>query len=566
MPSTILFFPSSLPDETLQSRIARYHILSGNRTENETFRDIFGTTPFSLNIIPNRIEDFASRLPGDQDTNLNDLLTLNTILPVYKPFLGLAEGGTNILPNRGITSTIGRIPRREVSTHSLAKFCLSCVRADLVEQGYSYWHRAHHIPGITVCWRHGERLLQNCPECSHPFYRRNKLLPNLSSACVCGWTPLLSSLSLTGIKIEQDLALFSKALLDLNLPGTKSEILSSCYSRKSKERGYTAGKLQSQKKLMSGIEAHFGEEVLAKIDNAYGSGKRHQWIRMTAVGGLLDMPITRHLILAFHLFRTVDHFEERLANELIIFQSVHTKPRPEQATNPVSLSKRKLHRLKITTILKARSAVTLDFLWAHAYQATLWLTANDKVWLSDALANGIAPKVVTPQQPNGRDEEYANAIATGADDLYLIRPAQRRVNITNMRRISPGWLPVCPASRKRQFPLVSEQLELNLESYWHFQLRRTILALAEISLNKLPPNSTSLALVSTITTTVWNALISHFEWNVDKMVKTPIDPEELLKKTSVSRQWAGPPGPQRAMGGRSYVPVRSKKESGTLEN
>ncbi|NWC59588.1 TniQ family protein [Pseudomonas veronii] len=565
MPSTILFFPSSLPDETLQSRIARYHILSGNRTENETFRDIFGTMPFSLNIIPNRMEDFASRLPGDQDSNLNDLLTINTILPVYKPFLGLAESGTNSLPNAGMTSAIGRIPRREVSTHSMAKFCLACVRADLVEQGHSYWHRAHQIPGVTLCWRHGEQLLQNCPECSHPFYRTNKLLPSLASECVCGWKPLTSNLSLAGIKIEQDFALFSKTLLDRNLPAIKAEVLSSCYSRKSKELGYTAGKLQSQKKLMSGIEAHFTEEILAKIDNAYGLGKRHQWIRMTAIGGLLDMPITRHLILAFHLFRTVDNFEERLANELLFFQSVHTKSRPEQATNSVSTSKRKLHRLKITTILKARSAVTLEYLWTHAYQATLWLSANDKAWLSDALANGIATKVIS-QQPNSRDEEYANAVATGANDLYLIRSGQLRVNITNMRRLSPGWLPVCPAARKRQFPLVSKQLELNLESYWHYQLRRTILALAEISSNKLPPNTTSLALVSTITTNVWNALISHFEWDVEKMVKTLIDPEELLKRTSVSRQWAGPPGPQKVMGGRSYVPVRSKKRSCILEN
>lgn len=86
MSSTILFFPSSLPDETLPSRIARYHILSGNRTENETFRDIFGTTPFSLNIIPKRMDDLASRLPGDSDANMEELLASNTILPVYKPF------------------------------------------------------------------------------------------------------------------------------------------------------------------------------------------------------------------------------------------------------------------------------------------------------------------------------------------------------------------------------------------------------------------------------------------------------------------------------------------------
>lgn len=561
MSSTILFFPSSLPDETLPSRIARYHILSGNRTENETFRDIFGTTPFSLNIIPNRMDDIASRLPGDKDINLEDLLISNTIFPIYKPFLGLSERGDGI-----ITSATGRIPRREVSTHRMAKFCLACVRADLVEQGHSYWHRAHHIPGITVCWRHRDKLLQICPECSHPFYRTNKLLPSLAAACVCGWNPLLSNLSLAGTEIEQNFALFSKSLLDRNLPAIKSEILANCYSRKSKELGYTAGKLQSLKKLLIGIESHFGEKLLATIDHAYARGKHHQWIRMTTIGGMLDMPITRHLILAFHLFKTVNNFEERLAHESLIYQSAQTKPRSEQTKNTTSISKRKLHRQKITTILKTRSAVTLEYLWTHAYQATLWLVANDKVWLSDVITNGVVPKVVIPLQPNRRDEEYANTIATGVINLYLIRPGQLRVNITNMRRLSPGWLPVCPTARKRQFPLASKQLELNLESYWHFQLRRIILALSEMSRHKLSPNTTNLLLVSSISTTVWSTVISHFEWDVERMVKTQINPDELLMRTSVSRQWEGPPGPRKVAGGRSYVPLKSRKRQDVLEN
>ncbi|MCF5032553.1 MULTISPECIES: TniQ family protein [Pseudomonas syringae group] len=561
MSSTILFFPSSLPDETLPSRIARYHILSGNRTENETFRDIFGTAPFSLNIIPKRIDDIASRLPGDKDANMEELLASNTILPVYKPFLGLAESRDGVM-----ASATCRIPRREVSNHRMAKFCLACVRADLIEQGHSYWHRAHHIPGITVCWRHGETLLQACPKCSHPFYRRNKLLPNLAAECVCGWNPLLSNLSLQGSKIEQDFAFFSKTLLERNLPAIKTEILASSYSRKNKELGYTAGKLQSKKKLLIGVKSHFGEELLARIDHAYGQGKYHQWIRMTAIGGMLDMPITRHLILAFHLFKTVDNFEERLAHEALIFQSAKRKPRSEQEKNISSVGKRKLHRQKVTIILKTRSSVTLDYLWANAYQATLWLVANDKVWLNDALINGMVPKAVISLKPHRRDEEYANSISNGVVDLFLIRPGQLRVNITNMRRLSPGWLPVCPTTRKQQFPLASNQLEVNLESYWHFQLRRVLLALSEMSKYKLPPNHTGRVLVSSISSTVWAAVISHFEWDVEKVIKTQINPDELLKRTGVTRQWEGPPGPRKVVGGRSYVPLKSRKLQDVLEN
>lgn len=562
MSPTILFFPSSLPDETLPSRIARYHILSGNRTENETFSDLFDTVPFSLNIIPKKICLIASRLPGDTDTNLNELLTSNTILPVYKPFSGTTESGDGI-----INSDTGRIPRREVTSHSMAKFCLACVRADLLEQGHSYWHRAHHIPGVTVCWRHGDELLQACPECSHPYYRKNKLLPSLTAACFCGWNPLLSNLFLAGTKIEQEFALFSKKLLDRNLSAIKSDTLISCYTRRARELGYVAGSLQSKKKILAGIESHLGKEVLAKIDHAYSKGKRRQWIRMSSIGGLLDMPIARHLILAFHLFKTVDCFEERLAHESIIYQSTQTKVRPEQdAKNATSLSRRKLHRQKVTTILKTRPSVTLEYLWTHAYQATLWLVANDKVWLSDVITHGLASKPQTTPQPHHRDEEYSIAIAAGVVDLYLIRPGQARVNISNMRRLPPGSLPTCPKTRNQQFPLSSKQLELHLESYWHFQLRRIILVLSEMSRHKLLPNYKNRMLISTMPSTIWGAVISHFEWEVEKIVKSPIDPDELLMRTNVTRQWEGPPGPRKVAGGRSYVPLKSKKRHTTLEN
>ena len=53
--SKLLFFPMSMPDETLQSRITRYHFLSGNKTEAETFRDLFDAAPFPLTIIPKQL-------------------------------------------------------------------------------------------------------------------------------------------------------------------------------------------------------------------------------------------------------------------------------------------------------------------------------------------------------------------------------------------------------------------------------------------------------------------------------------------------------------------------------
>ena len=86
--SDLLFFPMSMPDEMLHSRITRYHFLSGNRTAAETFQDLFGSAPFSVGLLPKQIEVLAARLPGDPESNLDELICTNTMFPAYRPFLG----------------------------------------------------------------------------------------------------------------------------------------------------------------------------------------------------------------------------------------------------------------------------------------------------------------------------------------------------------------------------------------------------------------------------------------------------------------------------------------------
>ena len=45
------FFPASLPDETLVSRVSRFHILSGNSTDQLTFRELFDRDTSAVDLI-----------------------------------------------------------------------------------------------------------------------------------------------------------------------------------------------------------------------------------------------------------------------------------------------------------------------------------------------------------------------------------------------------------------------------------------------------------------------------------------------------------------------------------
>ena len=66
------FFPAGLPDETIGSRVSRYHIRRGRPTMATTFRQLFDRSPFSLtNLIQPHLEALAARLPGSQALNLS---------------------------------------------------------------------------------------------------------------------------------------------------------------------------------------------------------------------------------------------------------------------------------------------------------------------------------------------------------------------------------------------------------------------------------------------------------------------------------------------------------------
>lgn len=81
------FFPASFPDETLFSRVSRYHLLTGDRRHDTTFHALFGRVN-SLDfteLAPPSLSVLASLLPGDPVVQLGNLLVENTFVPFAKP-------------------------------------------------------------------------------------------------------------------------------------------------------------------------------------------------------------------------------------------------------------------------------------------------------------------------------------------------------------------------------------------------------------------------------------------------------------------------------------------------
>lgn len=556
--SDLLFFPMSMPDEMLHSRITRYHFLSGNRTAADTFQDLFGSAPFSLGILPKQLEVLAARLPGDPESNLDELTFTNTIFPAYRPFLGVGKGEGNASTGANL-SEVARIPRREGAVHGKAKLCSSCVQQDLLETGYAYWHRSHHLPGVSVCWRHGETLMHACPKCSHPFFRKLRLLPNPTEPCVCGWSALDPATVKQGTMLEKNFAEFAYEVLQRNFPLMSCEALHASYIRQCRKRGFIHGKLVGTAKLFDSIRSKYGDEALARMDKAYEAGKQDQWIRFRLYNGQMDMPLSRHMIIAQHLFGCADHFEDALKKELILQSAADAKVRSKSAKPQIG--RRAQYRQKIDTILAIRANVGLEYLWDNAYQATRWLTEHDNPWLMLQLSTPKRTVDEVEDVSDLRDCAYAAILLAGAEDLYRISKEQKRVNFSNLQKLLPVRLPSCPKTRKRRFPLASQQAEYLMESIWHFRLRRLICALSDIKRLNLPMNTGSLGVVSSVPNPVFQALVGFFEWNLDEFARNGFDSEILLKSTGVPRDWQGPPGFNIVLGGTAYYRNKSGIES-----
>jgi hypothetical protein len=146
--SSLLFFVPSLPDETLQSRVARHHVLSGNRIEADTFLDLFDCVPFALEqIVPPALRRLADRVDDEPDAALQRLLERNTLRPLFEPFL--CDAQQSALAD--VRAMVSRLPRRVVGLHGEAHWCTCCVDEDVRTLGMAYWRRAHHVPGVSVC-------------------------------------------------------------------------------------------------------------------------------------------------------------------------------------------------------------------------------------------------------------------------------------------------------------------------------------------------------------------------------------------------------------------------------
>lgn len=195
----ISFFPASFPDETLLSRVSRYHLLTGERKDDNTFSALFGqlgTTVDFTELAPPSLTVLASLLPGDPMVQLGNILQENTLVPFAVPV---------IAPS--VEEFIG-------SEFGDSKACVRCLDEDEARVGVSYLHRSHQLPAVTACWKHGTKLIEACPDCEQPFRRPGKFLRAPITPCGCGWCVAYDNKTIDASRAEHEFAIHAHGVLE----------------------------------------------------------------------------------------------------------------------------------------------------------------------------------------------------------------------------------------------------------------------------------------------------------------------------------------------------------------
>lgn len=167
------FFPIPEDGETLYSLVGRSIVRSGLPAKHILDALTGQTRQASLKgALPGNTKKISERLPIGHpliDTSL--LIDAHSSFPYFTYFDSpeqRAKARITVTETESCIKSIlslGVTKYRHKVSLSHPRFCNTCLEIDQREYGFPYFHREHQLPGVAVCWKHGEVLFGGCQVC-----------------------------------------------------------------------------------------------------------------------------------------------------------------------------------------------------------------------------------------------------------------------------------------------------------------------------------------------------------------------------------------------------------------
>lgn len=551
-PTTLPFFPSSLPDELLGSRCSRFHIQRGNQKTRETYFELFGSAPFQIsNLFASRIHALASRLPGDTHSTARRLTHESTLIPLV-----------TLLKTSGRGTGMRIADRKSIGEDGATKVCIDCINEDAHRYGTPYLHRSHNLPIATVCWKHETKLLNRCPACSCPIELPNDLVLAPWAGCVCGiqYSERRITQGDSASTVEIELAKFVHEVLNGIPEDFIAKRISSIIHDEAIAQGFRWGADKvARRKLLKALEDHYTPKLLSSIDPAYSKGRASQWLNfMGHHSQAHEVPIARILLLANFIFSDGISFLNALNSA--------KEPRAPSAAKIISassnrdlLSQDKAEAnaldIKIYKLVDRSSSQGLSFeqLW-HRYSGEMKKLARhggpaalQKLRLTIEVRSVISEKKASRRAAHPKDAEWAEQIRMTATRLYNDPGIPVRVTMSALVRKTQFRPETWPTASS--FPLTRAQCEESQETRSHFYARRIMWAMSKHAGRTVPRSAI----------TEYSGLehhrandVYHYLTSINVVVALPFISH--LEAKGIYRDWSGPcPDKVYKKTGRHYV-------------
>lgn len=574
-------FPPSLPDEFIVSSASRFHILNDGPTIANTFEILFDSKPCKLtSMIPPYLDRLALKLPGSPAEEIKKLFEQNTLYPLLKIFNGSRI--ENINSDDLADFKVSSAPKRLVGGTGKTYLCPDCVSDDIKEFGIPYIHRAHQVPGVFVCYKHGQVLLDSCGDCGCPFETIGEFVTVPWHGCVCDQEvhTMSSDENIEMIDIAIGYAKFMYELLQKTDIDVSAKILSETYRIRAIKVGHKYYSSVSQQGFRKGIEEFYGVELLSKIDNAYAKGKTSGWHTHFTEVATHSTPLSRHLLTAYYLFREVDAFVEGLreTEELVSKNdSIIKTNRKDSKKNSSKLqaSKRAKKRNsskpyedeKSTTFKELEKIYinnpdyNLDDFWENYRVKMKKLVSNHKeefVKFKELITLDVCE--ITSGKIGGidvldEDSALANKLVMVVNKTYS--GTDKPEKITKHRALKAAGLNAYKYFYVNGYPILKQTLDECVESQWHYHARRVLWA--KLNIGNRDYSNSEITQISGVNHQVAMRLDNFFK-NATKNI--PFEQGSIMKilnKYRIELDWEGPaPDTEYHLNGRNYVPVAQR--------
>lgn len=301
--------PEPYPEEILYSWHSRYHGLIENTATYDTSKELFGIIGINPNVnYPVNLGYFCEQLPSSWKYNINYLINMFTLFPVFKPFMKIERAIKCIVKMTGGDS---RQLEGLMGVHAgdlfqsrqyTIKICTDCYMEDIHNYRRAYIHRIHQVPGNFVCPTHKKYL----SKCMVPDSFSTKSFININNFEIDNNdygnpNDLLDSLVVLGNEVE--------LLLNGYLEKFSIDLIQEKYFIRLNELGYCAlnGRIKNNA-LINDFLNHYPRMLLEKLQSYIDNTQRKNWIsKITSRNEHLVHPI-RHLLFIRFLFGTLEKF------------------------------------------------------------------------------------------------------------------------------------------------------------------------------------------------------------------------------------------------------------------